>query len=300
MPDASAQVSAEGTHFMLNSSTRRRNLLIVRSGDRSLHEHWLNGDDASARNFDLHISYFGQKDLSRIIAERDITGTAEKGPKFPGLVECMGKLGSKVSQYDYVGFPDDDLYATCRTWNLFFEIVRQLQPAVAQPALHRSSFYTYVDLLQVPTFRARWTNFVEVMMPVFSAKALKEALPFFGESSSGWGMDYLWPQLFKAENRTLCVVDDTPVLHTRAVRSGPLYSLLGKIGSDPKEDLHAFLSKHQLEKSPFQVYAALSRNGSSAKGTSFSSRYLIPKIRNRIRRSLSVTEISASNWLHML
>src|ERR1700682_2873745 len=110
MPDVSGQASTEGTQPMLNSPVGTRNLLIVRAGDRSLHRYWLNGDNATPRNFDLHVSYFGQKDISEIIEGRDITGTAEKGPKFPGLVECLSKLGSRINQYDYVGFPDDDLY----------------------------------------------------------------------------------------------------------------------------------------------------------------------------------------------
>ena len=152
-------------------------MLIVRAGDRSLHKHWLNGD--RVRNFDLHVSYFGGRDISEVVRGLDITATAEKGAKFPGLVQCLSKLGSKTSQYDYIGFPDDDLYATCQTWNWFFEIVTELRPAVAQPSLHRSSFYTYAGLLQVPRLLVRWTNLIEVMTPVFSSASLAKAVPLF-------------------------------------------------------------------------------------------------------------------------
>jgi hypothetical protein len=275
----------------------RRNLLIVRAGDRSLHRYWLKGD--RDRNFDLHLSYFGGKDISEIVHGLDVTATAEKGAKFPGLVECLSKLGSRTSQYEYVGFPDDDLYATCQTWNRFFEIIAELRPALAQPALHRSSFYTYAGLLQVPRFLARWTNLIEVMTPVFSSASLAKAVPLFSENISGWGMDFLWPELFRAEDHTLCVVDETPVLHTRAVRSGPLYNVLGKNGNDPTDELDAFLSKHGVRRQPFKVYAAMSKNGSLISGADLSAGNVVPRIRNRIRQRLAITEISRSKW-HML
>jgi hypothetical protein len=278
----------------------RRALLIVRAGDRSLHRHWLDGDVASLRNFDLHVSYFGNKELFEITRGHDITATAEKGPKFTGLLVCLGKLGNRIDQYDYVGFPDDDLYADCTTWNRFFEIVHELQPSVAQPALHRSSFYTFPELLQVPGLLARWTNFVEVMMPVFSVSALQKALPYLGENKSGWGMDCLWPQLFESQNRTLCVVDQTPVLHTRAVLSGPLYGLLRDGSSSPFEELDEFLLKYQIERQSFKVYDAISANGGAVEEARFSAGYWLHRIRDVVRRRLSITEISASNWLHML
>jgi hypothetical protein len=299
MINLSDRRASEGSPPRHSSPGLRRNLLIVRAGDTSLHKHWLNGDNR-LRNFDLHVSYFGDRDISEIVQGLDITATAEKGAKFPGLVECLSKLGSRVSQYDYIGFPDDDLYAAGQTWNRFFEIVAELRPALAQPALHRSSFYSYPGLLQVPRFLARWTNFVEVMTPVFSSTSLARALPLFSENRSGWGMDSLWPELFQAQDHTLCVVDQTPILHTRAVRSGPLYSVLGKTGNDPMDELNAFLSKQGVERSPFKVYAAISKNGLLIEGKDFSSRNVVPRLRNKIRRRLSITEISASNWLHML
>ena len=278
----------------------RRSLLIVRAGDRSLHRYWLDGDAGAGRNFDLHISYFGDKELTDVTCGLDITATAERGPKFSGLLECAAKLGDRIYRYEYVGFPDDDLYADCATWNSFFDIVHQLRPAVAQPALHRSSFYTFPDLLQVPWLVARWTNFVEVMMPVFSASALRKALPYFGKNESGWGMDCLWPLLFDCQNRTLCVVDQTPVLHTRAPKSGPLYSLLRDRGSSPLDELNAFLLKYKIERQSFKVYDAVSADGRSVGPTRLSAGYRLPRVRNALRRRFSVTEISASNWLHMI
>jgi len=243
-------------------SATRKVLLVVRTGDRSFHPDWLSGSGAQYRNWDLHISYFGDKPSSEVTRNADVSITREKGPKYPGLVECLGKIEARLPHYDYVGFPDDDLYARCATWNTFTNIILKHRPALAQPALDRRSFSVFPQLFQDPRYLLRWTNFVETMTPVFSRDALPIARQYFLENKSGWGMDLLWPHLFGAEDRKVCVVDAAPVLHTRRGRTGPLYKDLAKSGApDPMDDLRNFRKKYNVDIPVYRTYGGVMRSG---------------------------------------
>ena len=72
--------------------TKRRNLVIVRAGDASLHEQWLAGD--GERNWDLIVNYFGD-DPARYRNE-DVRRIDSKGPKWPALHDLIQELGQEV------------------------------------------------------------------------------------------------------------------------------------------------------------------------------------------------------------
>lgn len=190
-----------------------KNLIILMAGDRSLHENWLLG---TRINFDLVVLYYGSKtDLAwsdRLIAL--------KGSKWEGLSHYLTSTKT-WKDYDYICLPDDDLLCTGDDWSTFFDIVRQEQLQLAQPSLKRGSYYSHKITLQIPFFKLRRTNFVEVMAPSMSKGFLEYALPDFSFSKSGWGMDIYWPQLLqeKFKGELPAIIDAMSVLHTRPVGS---------------------------------------------------------------------------------
>jgi hypothetical protein len=272
------------------TTTKRKMLLIVRAGDSSLHETWLEGKSGLPRNWDLHISYFGNDQQPFGHMPADVSLTFERGPKFKGLAQCLDKVSTRLDQYDYIGFPDDDLKADCATWNRFADIIDRHRPMLAQPALSLRSFYSYEELIQRPDLSLRWTNFVEVMCPVFSREALGVALPYFSEGESGWGMDSLWPHLFSYERQTLCVVDETPVLHTRAIGVGSLYRMLAESEVSPIQEKVAFLSRHGIQSTGIRVLAALDNEGRLIVRYVGNKR-IIPRVRQMLRRHLHITNV---------
>jgi hypothetical protein len=68
---------------------RRKNLVIVRAGDSSLHEEWLQGE--GERNWDLIVNYFG--DDPQRYRKDDVQRIDSKGPKWPALHDLVQKLG---------------------------------------------------------------------------------------------------------------------------------------------------------------------------------------------------------------
>ncbi|MGE0005292.1 MAG: DUF707 domain-containing protein [Parvibaculaceae bacterium] len=226
----------------------RRVLVILRAGDQSLHREWLAGAPGEGRNWDLHISYFG--DLGRPFRHRprDITLSFEKGTKAEGTVACLEKLGERTDNYDWVWLPDDDLAASLTTLNRFFNIVAEYRLDLAQPALGAGSYVSYAITLQRPHLKLRYTTFVEVMAACFSRKALRLCAPYFGATTSSWGISWIFPKLLDYPERGIAIVDETPVIHTRPVGHGPNIALAEQRGRNPRQELNDFLERHRLER----------------------------------------------------
>lgn len=210
-----------------------KNLVIVRAGDDSLHESWLT--PATDRDFCLAISYYG-KQPERWADEADRWAQA-KGPKWGPLADFIDENWEWISQFDHVALPDDDLSATATDWSSLFRTVRELDLDLAQPSLDYASYWTHQITARRPAYRARFTNFVEVMTPTFSRWALEVCLATFRMSPSGFGLDVVWPVILQKAGRRMGIVDEVAFGHTRPFNgaaavdpsnngAGGMYSLL--------------------------------------------------------------------------
>jgi hypothetical protein len=195
-----------------------KNLIILRAGDRSLHWQWLKG--TRERNFDLHISYFGNRADPYPEHAGLATISFDKGSKYLGLKACIENNREQFERYDRICLPDDDLSASGDQWTRFFEIAEQTDAWIAQPALDPRSFYSHQLLVARTGLQHREVTFVEVMMPTFTRAALAECLPLFTETASSHGLDVIWSHRAVEAGRKLVVVDCAPVLHTRRVGGG--------------------------------------------------------------------------------
>lgn len=115
----------------------RKNLIVVRAGDKSLHPQWID----SKRNYDVVVSYYGNNP-ERYIDQYEYLHCF-KGSKWQGLNDFVSGNASLISMYNYVWFPDDDLFADSKTISDFFEICSSLDFSVAQPALTEYSFISW-------------------------------------------------------------------------------------------------------------------------------------------------------------
>ncbi len=233
-----------------------RNLVIVRAGDKSLHPNWLDG--SAPRNWDLVVSYFGDDpDMYRV---EDIVRIDGKGPKWPPLQKLLMENPRFIDDYDYIWLPDDDLEMTKSEMNCFFDICQQHQLELAQPSLTVDSPVTHPLLLNNRWSRIRFTNFVEVMAPCFSADCLRRVLPTFNGTMSGWGIDWLWPRLVRNPKSSIAIVDDVVVRHTRPL-GGPNYDAMRAKGLAPTDELDAFSKAQNITKTQIEIHRVLLRSG---------------------------------------
>lgn len=231
-------------------------LVVLRTGDASLHPGWLQGGPPESRSWDLHLSYYDDNSDPFPDRPSDVTLSFEKGTKATGLVACLDNLGERLDGYDYVWLPDDDLRADLPTLNRFFEIVRDYRLDLAQPALGPGSYVAHDITLQRPHLRLRFTTFVEIMAPCFSRRALKLCRPYLGATVSSWGPNHLFPKLLGYPKRAIAIVDATPVIHTRLAGGGPNSALTREQGLEPSAERDAFLRAHGLTQR-FETWAGI-------------------------------------------
>ena len=205
---------------------RRQNLVIVRAGDGSLHPEWLAGEGSESRNWDIIVNYFGNDpDKYR---GGDVVRIDSKGPKWPALYELIRNNTELIGGYARVWLPDDDLRCVCSDVNRLFEIFETEKLELAQPSLRPNSYVSHMVTLHNPRFHLRYTNFIEVMAPLFTRDSLEKLLPTFNDGMSGWGLDYAWPQLLGPGGSRVAIIDDVQVLHTRPVGAANYGALKAK------------------------------------------------------------------------
>ncbi len=232
-----------------------KNLVIVRAGDGSLHPGWLAG--SGERTWDLLVNYFG--DDPERFREPGIRRIDSKGPNWPALHALVAEQAALIAGYDYVWFPDDDLACDTGTINRLFDLCREYRLELAQPALSPDSHLGHAITLRNRSFRLRFTNFVEIMAPCFSADFLARCAPSFGENLSGWGLDYLWPS-WASDWRRVAIVDGAVIRHTRPV-GGPNYQALTETGHTARDELMQVVAKYGIRFAARLVTGGITQDG---------------------------------------
>ena len=201
------------------------------------------GAAGARRDFDLFVSYFG--DRPGRYAQGCDFHEHRRGPKWPCIGALLREHSALLDAYDCVWFPDDDLAADTATLDRMFAFFHAYGVSVAQPALSRDSYCTWRTLRQEDGCVLRYTRFVEIMAPMFSREALRVCAPTFTESDSGWGLDWLWPQLCEhAGLGRMAVIDATPVRHTRPC-GGELYRRNPQLA--PRADAERLLQHYGVQ-----------------------------------------------------
>lgn len=223
------------------ASEKKRNLILARVGDGSLHRGWLG--DPSTRSYDVWLDYYGADagryagDAARLFLRPGLT-------KWQGIAAVVAENRDALDAYDAVWLPDDDLAVTPEVIDRLFDAFHRLNLALAQPALADGSYFSYEWLLESRRFFARFTNFVEVMAPVFSREALRACAGTFAESLTGWGLDVVWPTILGSPKDRIGVIDAAPVLHTRPIATGDWYR---RLPVAPGEEKRQTALRHGVE-----------------------------------------------------
>jgi hypothetical protein len=189
-----------------------RNLIIAAVGDNSLHTKWIE----DKVNFDLALIYYGNDSSLSEQFKRDAAYfSQQKGQKFKLIKEFIFEYQDILEKYDYIWMPDDDIILSSSEINELFEIAHEFDLDLCQPAMKgylshgitKPGLFTYL----------RYTNFVEVLAPLMSVNALKESLPNFDISISGWGLEFYWTRVLKYSIVKVAIVDKIIMNHTRPV-----------------------------------------------------------------------------------
>jgi hypothetical protein len=231
--------------------TNRRNLIVVRAGDDSLHRRWIEGD---ARSFDLMVSYFGEM-------PGRFKGRAEhynviRGPRWPAHDWLWRHQREIFDRYERVAFVCDDVDARTADWNQLFALAEWYALDLAHPAI--VGYPSMPITAPVDRCLLRYVDRIDVMCPVMSRQTLARVGDTFGESVSGWGLTRLWAERLPYPAHRSAIVDRVRVAHATPVRQGSLRPVLDRLGIEPHAEVEALLARHGLEHAPPREHARLS------------------------------------------
>lgn len=213
--------------YDLQTHTMTKYCVIAAVGQSSLHRKWI--DETS--EFDLHLIVYDNS-FDRFKNDTPFV-TQMKGFKFRLIHEYFAMNTHLIDQYKYFYMPDDDIVIDSFNIHKLFAYMEKYKLAIAQPALS-DSYFSYVHTIRRPETKIHFTNFIEMMQPCFSRKALKKVKFTFIENQSGWGMDFHWGVLLNYRKMTMAIIDDVISVHTKPVQSNFI------------QDLKAYCTKYNL------------------------------------------------------
>jgi len=215
-------------------------LAVVRCGDTSLHTTWC-GEN---RNFDVAVSYFGKDDAKDFPEARFVH--RYRGGKWDGLFNFFRENPAVLDEYNYFWLPDDDVQSTTADVNRFLDLAARYDLELCQPALDWQSDFSHLITVHNPRFLLRYTNFVEIMIPLLSRKLMKRSLPRMEHTMSGFGLDMVWPEWTSDLRRSIAIVDAIQMHHARKRADGELQKTIATTGTTNIEELSAEMAFNQV------------------------------------------------------
>ena len=241
----------------------KKNLVVVRAGNNSLHNRWLE-IAAEKRNYDLLISYYSDEAFEKFVPESGVNAVMVKGGKWDGLSRTLADLD--LNKYDYFWLPDDDLDIRANDVNALFDAMRDYGLRIAQPSLSPDSYFSHFVFSQCPGFVLRYTNYIEIMAPCMHRDILAKALPLFRNTMSGYGLDYIWCRWEETGAFRAAILDEIVMHHTRPVGKN-LKAVMNESDKFCSAEEAALMDMFGLTKRTVPiVFAAILRGGQPISG----------------------------------
>jgi len=255
-----------------------RHLVVVRAGDQSRHEGWLEtlrGQRAST----LGVSYYGAE-AGRFRDTADIY-TTYRGGKWDGLAHFFAMFPDCAESFDRIWLPDDDIETTGAAIGRLFAIAAERRLELAQPSLTLDSYYSHRLTLSNRAFRLRYTNFVELMAPLMDRDLLRRALPGFAGRPTASGLDWVWPRFVRQPEDGIAIIDEIAVGHRRPLRQH-LIGNLAQAGHDAEAERRATLQDFGASYVYPLAHAGITCNGRHVRlrplvAAMMTSRYMIDR-----------------------
>ncbi|MDO4932558.1 MAG: DUF707 domain-containing protein [Prevotellaceae bacterium] len=255
-----------------------KNCLISAVGRASLHKSWISGEC----DFDTHLIVYD--DSIEMHREEMVNICSIRGYKLRVIYKYIQANPEMMEKYDYFFFPDDDIQMDTDAINAIFQVMREYNLKIAQPAL-TMSYYSWEHTLHDRYCKLRYTNFVEMMVPCFDKEALEKVLFTFNENETGWGAELHWPILINATLRDMAIIDAVTVIHTKPIQSGQMIH---------NRNLTAYLEKYDLATQVF-VYDYIPNDDNDR---FCCNRDDFRRLKAQIRKWISIHDIGKSNNLY--
>jgi hypothetical protein len=226
---------ARVSHAVLrDQGRRRRNLVWIQSGNAFRLPAWFRFE--AGRDWDLLLNWY---DLRGVDLRFGDIVLRQSGTKFTGIHHVLSHHPTMLTRYDAVLFLDDDLIPGHDNVDRVFDLAATHGLDLFQPSLKPGAHCSWPDLFHRGGPAVRQTTGVEIMMFGFSRRALESCAPLFGESVSGFGLDFACSEAVRDRGWSCGVVDAVQVDHPDAIdeAGGSYYEFMRASGINQKLEL---------------------------------------------------------------
>lgn len=175
-----------------NFNMPKKNLVFTSAGDNTKFDKlWCQSD----RNYDVWVVYYGdnQEKYEKYSKKVDYI-EKRKGSKFQNFHHIYNTKFEELQKYDRFFLLDDDIIFDTSDINKMFQISEKYNLDICGPTFKTdgSSKISHLITRQKPNNLLRYTNFIEVNVPLFSKKALNKFMKYYDPILIGWGIDYFY------------------------------------------------------------------------------------------------------------
>lgn len=209
-----------------------RYLIISVVGKGSLHTLWISDN----RMYDIALIHYDDSEINSSKVEYYLKIKGEKYNIIKKFIESNLYIFQK---YDYIWLPDNDIQISVDDINELFKISADNDIYLSQPSM--SGYYSHKITIKKQN-TIRYTNFVEVLAPLFKSDILLKLYHTFDENKSSWGYDYLWPFLLNYPENKIAIIDQINMVHTK-----PIGVDYGRFEKNPRQDMRELLEKYNIK-----------------------------------------------------
>jgi hypothetical protein len=229
----------------------KKNLIISPTGNDTLVGEWVKGD----YNFDLVLLCYDIENTPNFSTFSSYTPYifSGKGEKWHLIKSFIQDNLNFISQYSYIWCPDDDILISSDNINKLFELANVYGLWICQPSM--TGYVSHEITKPISNNLLRYTNFVEILAPLFNLDSLLKLYNTFDLTNSGWGYDWIWPHLLENPKDKIAIIDEITIEHTRPL--GKNYSK-ERFPIPPNVEMDRLLNQYNIN-SNFITYSYISK-----------------------------------------
>jgi hypothetical protein len=174
------------------TNSEHKNFVFTSCGNNTkFHELWGNDN----RNYDIYAIYYkDDPEIFDMYKNKVNYIESRKGSKFQNFHYFYNKYPDIINKYERFFILDDDIIFNTDDINEMFKISKEYGLWICGPSFSNdgSSKISWSHTKHEPHTLLRYTNFIEVNVPLFNKYALTNLMKYYDPVLIGWGIDYLF------------------------------------------------------------------------------------------------------------
>lgn len=176
----------------ITKKCHERNLVFTSAGDKTQFDNLWCGEN---QEYDVMIVYYGDnEDNYQKYYEKVNYILKRKGSKFQNFHYIYQNYKEILAKYDRFFILDDDIVFNVDDINQMFALSRKYNFEICGPTFKKvpECKISHTITITENKNQFRYTNFIEVNVPLFNRTALDNLMKYYDPILIGWGIDYLY------------------------------------------------------------------------------------------------------------